>query len=76
MMGTVSTSETSFKFYETTQHNIPEGNHFHGLGMFENRLLLRSFGPKRGGSDVRVEKVALGGASQFLLSTSILRMVK
>jgi hypothetical protein len=29
MMETVSTSETSLSFYQTTRHNIPEDSHLH-----------------------------------------------
>jgi hypothetical protein len=29
MMEAVSTRETSVNFYETTQRNIPKGNHLH-----------------------------------------------
>jgi hypothetical protein len=29
MMETIGTSETSVNFYQTTQRNIPEGNHLH-----------------------------------------------
>jgi hypothetical protein len=43
MMEEASTSETSVNFYETTAHNIPEGNHLHTVIISLNSINRLTF---------------------------------